>query len=68
MLSNIHIHGDTLIEGTLSIKGNIENFKVENIDVQYLEASNIEVNSLKINDLSAVSQSITFFSNNTNNI
>lgn len=26
------------------------------------------MNSLKINDLSAVSQSITFFSNNTNNI
>ena len=67
-LSNIHICGNTLIEGTLSIEGNIENFKVENIDVQYLEASNIEVNSLKINDLSAVSQNITFFSNNTNNI
>jgi hypothetical protein len=67
-LSNIHICGNTLIEGTLSIEGNIENFKVENIDVQYLEASNIEVNSLKINDLSAVSQNITLFSNNTNNI
>ena len=63
-VSNIHIKGDTYIDGLISVSSNIPELNIDNLNVESSVISNIEVlNSLKLNNIDAINQNINFFSN-----